>query len=360
VSLVAASEADLLTVARALVAEVPVEVAEPLLRTRHQLQPKISPDAMVLLKHTLAAGVTLQLSQRGGWISRRHLQAGKVVGGRLWERHADLPLRFSSATMQLCRWLVATPLGMPDISALHVKDELTMADEVVLYLACDLLVRSGLGLVVNPAVIFGRSALCWLGFPVELRGIAAASEPPTADRFLALVTGACAPVLEALQQDLQRRWIQLERGKSRIRDCRAMVDLCDLEKKVLESFLDALDRAGRQDLAGFLGRAAADLLPDGVAARHFCEGLDHRSALSDRAQARFAAGAFLRTLSRPQAWVDTWRATAFFEDGYAAAQMLLSEWEVLGEPELTRARAVLHELENLDAGLPAALTGGNP
>lgn len=358
---VAASEHHLLTIARALVGEG-VEAAEPFLRQGRDLtvmrargtdveaiappapgEWRMGPTSMRLLKETLANGVVRLLARRGGWRPARFLGPdGKPITGRLWERHPTPALAFSGASFRLLRWLTATPFGLSQAPALHHEETLTAADEVLHYVSADLLARNGLGFALAPAGAFGRSALCWLGFPEEL-----GAAPPDAERFARLATGEGAIVLEAFQQELAARWVAIERKKRSCVRCDAMVALGRTQEALLASFFDGLDRARRRDLAGFLVEAAAVLVPRPMPAAHWISGLDARSPLQERMEARRAAGAFLRALARLETWNEEHRTTAFFDDGYDAAQMLLQEWERLGADGYRRVQALLHDLESL-------------
>ncbi|MGC4116937.1 MAG: hypothetical protein QM765_20725 [Myxococcales bacterium] len=360
-SVVAASEAELLAIARALVGELEVEAIEPIVRTRRTLAPKQGPTSMRLLEHTLAAGSVLQLARRGGWRSKRHLAGIQVVSGRFWELHPDTPLAFSDASIKILRWIHEHPMALDDLPAIPSKAPLTPADELVAYLACDLLVKAGCASAISRAGIFGRSALCWLGFPLEVRGTKAASHlPPEARRFAEFLAGPSAPLVEALQDDLRRRWVAVERGKTKVRDCATLAEIGRTQKVLLDAWLDALQQAGRQDLALFLVDAAVQLLPPGVTSRHFVGTVDPRAPLGDRNEARRSAGMFLRALLRIGQWVEQWRTTPFFEDTHASAQMLLGAFEPLGDAGLQRAQTVLHELETLDAGAHAPPAGPPP
>lgn len=350
---VAASEHAILTVARALVGEATPESAEPVLRASRELPAAMGPTASALLRETLSRGVVLCLARRGGWRRDKHLaQRGDspgnaaVVEGRLWERHAELPpLVFTGATALLLRWMVHTPLGAPDRPL--IVGTLSLADEVVAYLACDLLVRTGFGRAIATSGALGKSPLAWLGFPAELRGEKQAGSIPDAIRFAPLLAPGASAILEALQSDLAVRWTGMERAKRHVKRCDRMEDLGDTQAAVLDAFFTACDSAGRRDLAGFAVEAAARVLPSAVPATQWSSGLDKSSALRERAAARRAAGAFLRSLARLRAWSEEHRTTRFFEDGYDAAQLLLSRWERFGDEGWARAEGVLRELDSL-------------
>ena len=73
---VAASEYDLLTVARAVVGQGSPETVEPLLRRSREMPPKVGPTAMALLRRTLSRGVVLSLASH--WKAVR-VDAGERV-----------------------------------------------------------------------------------------------------------------------------------------------------------------------------------------------------------------------------------------------------------------------------------------
>src|SRR5204862_105967 len=82
-----ASEAAMLTGARAVMRFESSEAAEPILRRPSSLPAGYGPTAAALLEETLAQGVILELVRRGGAKQRAHLAEGTVKEGRLWERH---------------------------------------------------------------------------------------------------------------------------------------------------------------------------------------------------------------------------------------------------------------------------------
>lgn len=357
-SLVAASEAELLSIARAMVGELDVGAVAPLLRTHRPLAEKQGPTSMRLLERTLAAGAVLQLARRGGWRSKRQLCSGKVAAGRFWELHPDTRLQFGPASVHVLHWMLKNALALQPVPPVQYSGPLTPADELVAYLACSLVTEAECGPALRQGKLFGRSALCWLGFPAQLGGKTGA--PPDAERFAELLAGPSAPLVEALQDDLAARWVSLQRSQQHLTAPADLSRLADVQRRLLDAWLDAVEKAGRQDLALFLVDAGAHLLPPGVSGRHFVGKLDGRAPLAERSQARRAAGAFLHVLVRLGGWAEQWKATPFFEDAYAAAQMMLKAWEGFGDERLQRAQAVLRELETLDAGATAPPAGTPP
>jgi hypothetical protein len=345
---VAASEAQLLTIARALTGAVAPASVSAALRSESTLPDGIGPTCRRLLEATLARGAVLELARRGGWRPARHLAAGGEPGaaGRLWDRHAPPTLRFSATTMHLLRWLSRTPLATGSTRSIEGDGTLALGDELLAYLACDLLVRTGCGGAVGRERLFARSPLCWLGFPDRLAP--RLEKDPALPDFAGLVAGPGALLLEALQPDLARRWVELERGKRAVRRIEAMSSLGRAQEAVLAAFTDAAAGAARRDLAGFLVSAARELLTRPPPARSLVESLETKATIRERAEAHRAAGAFLRGLGRLSGWLAEARTTRFFDEGYAAAQLLLAEWEFL-ERGQGSADGILRQLEALDA-----------
>src|SRR5262245_30825603 len=108
---VAASEHDLISLARALIgsgASASGEVRAVLSGMR-TMPPTISEACEELLHDTLAK-LWPALWRRGGALPGATIANGQVRRGRIWERHAAIGLAFSPATLRLLRWLIATPL----------------------------------------------------------------------------------------------------------------------------------------------------------------------------------------------------------------------------------------------------------
>jgi hypothetical protein len=348
VKYVAASEYDLLSVARGVVGQLGAETVAPLLRGERRAPELLGPTAMGLLKALLARGVVLEICRRGGWRDAEHLRGGQVVTGRLWQRGPLPTLQFSAATVELLRWMTATPLALGTRKGLDHRPETTLGDEVLLYLACDLAERCGCGAAIGGSPLFRRTALCWLGFPDVL---SRQGQPP--DRVLTTaaaerwVKGEGAPLLEALQPDLARRWLTVERRKRQIVLPTTMVDLGASQSLVLEVFTAAADAAGRRDLLSFLCAASRGLLSHRPPAADWVSGLAAQGTLSERQAAHRAAGAALRGLDRVAGWVQEAQSVRFFEEEYAAAQLILRQWQGVGTAGHEHARQIVAQLESL-------------
>ncbi|QSQ27464.1 hypothetical protein JY651_22250 [Pyxidicoccus parkwayensis] len=338
---VSTAEHEILTLARAIIGLGQYVPVEDLLRDRHITVPeRLSPGAMHVLRDTLSKGAVLALARCGGWRKQRYLDGGQERSGRLWERHAPPALHFSALSFHTLRWLLEQPLVKHGCKSLEAEGALTPADEFFLYLCCRLVAGTPCAKAVGEQALFRRSALCWLGVP-DVFG----TTPPklTAASFAPLLANG-GWLLEALQADLAHRWRHLEESKRFLHEPEAMVALGAAQEAVLSAFLDALDAAGRRDLAGFLLQAGRPLLEQ--PASRWVEGLSLTSALSVRASAARASGAFLRSLGRLARWDADHRTVRFFDDTYDAAQLLLSEWSPVGEAGFRRAADLERELSS--------------
>jgi CubicO group peptidase (beta-lactamase class C family) len=190
---------------------------------------------------------------------------------------------------------------------------------------------------------FVRHALCWLAFPQDYTA-APTGAPPS---FMPWTSGAGACMLEALQPELARRWIEVESNKERLTDPQAMRVLGLAQERVLTAFLDAIEQAGRMDLARFLLQAAARLLGSHAHAGMWTARLNFNGQrVADRAATYQAATIFLRTLDRLQAWARRARGVGYFDEGYAASQLWKADWEqVQGDRLMERARAIVQQLD---------------
>jgi hypothetical protein len=336
---VAASEADLIELARALVSPGAKDVW-PVLARQRKLPSHIGPSSARLVEEAL----------RHVWpaLWRRHgsAQGTSLSGqrGRGWERNQPLPLEYSPATIKFLRWLVASPFAAPAsmIEPLHVEP-LTVGDQVVVYLALDLTAGTPAQARIAMQPFLRGAPLAHLGFPHL-----AAPPRPT---FESLVTGAGAIVVEALGPDLARRWHEIELAKRALSQPDDVVKLGAAQEQVLAGFMATCDRAGRRDLAAFVLDVAARMVARGTPP---VSALDPTTSLTARSAARQAAGALLRGVVRWSEWDEEHRTVRFIDDGYAAAQVLLARFEQVGQAGMATIRQWLVELASL-APTPATI-----
>jgi hypothetical protein len=161
------------------------------------------------------------------------------------------------------------------------------------------------------------------------------------------MTGLGSCILEALQPDLAARWIAVESTKERLTDPRAVRELGRSQERVLEAFLNAVEKAGRLDLARFLLDAGRTLL--GPHAHYgMWVGNLHLAGLrvADRVASYQAAAAFLRQMDRLHSWERRAKAVGYWDEGYHASQLWKEDWErFLGDDLHDRALAIVRQMD---------------
>lgn len=348
---VAASEHDLIMMARTLVmGPAAQDDIWALLCASRPVAPRIGPTCAALLEDTLRhawRALWLRGGARPGASIGTGARAGAAVRGRLWERHAPVPLAFTGASLELLRWLVAVPFAAPASTLPQLRAvPLAIGDQLLVYLALDA-ARDTPALRVLASQPFVRAApLAWLGHAGALARRGGA--PPSFD---ALTGGAGAIVVEALAGELAKRWYAVELGKRGMFEPDQLIELGAAQDQTLAGFMASADAARRRDLAAFVIDAAAPLLARGLAP--IPAQLDPNTTLAARAQARIAAGSLLRAVVRWGDWDQQHRGVRFIDDDYAAAQLLLERFEAIGSSGIARAGHWLSELASL---VPAAET----
>jgi FtsH ternary system-associated peptide len=339
---VAASEAELVTMARALTAPHAYDVWS-LLASSRSMPAKIGPTAAGLVGDALGQ-VWPALWKRDGARPGASIERGRVKRGRGWERHAVSPLTYSPATLAFLRWLVGSPLASAGNIDKLARMPLQIGDQVVVYLALDIAAGTPAQSVIARQPFVQATPLAWLGFPSLMTG----TDVPDLEM---LVTGPGAVVVEALTQDLATKWRATELSKRTMTDPEPLVALGATQDAILTELMDACDGVGRRDLAMFVIDAALPLLERGIAP--IPTDLDMTKPLSVRAAARAAAGALLRGVQRWRDWDDRHRGVRFLDDDYEAAQMLLARFERVGRGGVDRAAQWLSELASLAPTTPA-------
>jgi hypothetical protein len=190
---------------------------------------------------------------------------------------------------------------------------------------------------------FVQHGLCWLAYPEDFTAAPAAAGP----NFAPWTNGLGACMLEAMQFDLAARWVEVEGSKERIEVPQVMRALGAAQDRVLTAFLDAVEQAGRLDLARFLLRAGGVLLGPHANAGMWTAGLVMTGQrLADRAAAYAAATTFLRHLERLQTWERRARGVGYFDEGYAASQLWKADWDHHeGNTLVARAQTIIRQLD---------------
>lgn len=334
-------EGKLLTIARAAVRLEPADVALPALFERPALPPGLSTTCLELLCDSLAKGCVLYLARSGGWRRDRFLRGGQPTTGRLWDRTpiAERRLAFSENTLEFFRWLTANHPAQGKAWQPN-SDELTIADQLVIALTYEAFRDSEAGLAWRQRPAFAHNPLVRLMYPEDF-------DAPAPD-YSAWVAGLGGAILEVLHEPLAARWLAIERGKRSIGDWPTMRRLGEAQAVILEKFAVAVETAGRKDLARFLLVAAVRSCPPTAQAADLVGGLKSGGPrrLAERYEIQRRAGAVLEFLERMAGWERRARSVGFLDDGYAAAQMFLADWESTGAPDAAgRARLILRELE---------------
>jgi hypothetical protein len=351
-------EADLLRILHALLGRAPLEGARPLIAGRHARPRCLGRGAVELVQDALAKGCVWRLAREGGWLPDRYLRGDRVAAGRLWERTLpeDLGLSFSRYTLGFLIWLTADHPADRPVHWNPGERDLTIGDRLLLFYGYEAL-RAGL---VDPAKLrdvlqFPRHALCRLAFPEDFIG----ARPGVGPDYSTWTGGLGACVLEALQPYLAARWVALERQKLAINDPTRMIALGRAQEATLRAFLDAIDGAGRPDLARFFLSAASTLLRDARGPRAWVGSLNLGGLrLAERAEVHRAALAFLRSFDRLRAWERRARGVGYFDEGYAASQLWKAEWGAhAGDTLCEQAAAIGRAVDPLGSGAVAVAAG---
>jgi hypothetical protein len=152
-------------------------------------------------------------------------------------------------------------------------------------------------------------------------------------------------VLEAWQNRLAERWVEMERTKSQVTSPQRLRSIASSQCRALGAFLDAIDQVGRRDLARFLLVALGRLLQPGATVQSWIsEARLTDLRLADRQQAYRDALAFVQHFTRLEQWQAEARGIGYFDDHYQAAQLWKSDWEAYnGERLATSARSLLDQ-----------------
>lgn len=326
---VSRAEANLLTLARVAVGIVPPIDAMRLLVTPVTPPPKLGPTAREVLSDTLARGSVQALARSGAWLERQ------------WERGPMPPLHFGANTIRLFSWLLSTPLAEVDVQPLVLPEPLTPAEDLLLALLLDRLRGTGCEAAVSRQLEVRRWPLTTLTHAAFLAREVSLDEVPAFD------IAALAPWLEALRALLSRSWLAAERAKRDVIAVDAVARMGHAQAAVLDAFLDALDGAKRRDLATFLIDAGVQFFAKERTADELARSMSTDAPLRERVEARRAAGATWRALSKLRAWDQEHRVVRFIEDDYALAQKLVRDWERLGERGFSRAEELVSALDRL-------------
>jgi hypothetical protein len=339
-------EANLLLLLHFFLQRVPAEQALPVLDETTAPPKGLSRAALGLVQEALAKGCMRWLVQVGGWQPARFLREGRVVEGRLWQRTPprQLSLAFSRNTLRFLIWITAHNPAVEKSGWCERDVPVSVADLLVLFLAYGALRHPEHGHPLRKRAPFRSHGLCWLAYPADF-----ASLPEAKANYALWTSGLGACIVEALQPWLASRWIDQERAKTRLPGWQEVQHEGRSQENALSPFLDAVEAAGRRDLARFLLEAASALLAgEGPSAPWSEKREDAGPRLADRAQTYRALLFLPRQVDRLRHWEEEARAIGYLDEGYAAAQFWKSEWERWqGEALHARAQAVIRQLDPL-------------
>jgi hypothetical protein len=343
-------EAEMLAVARALVTPDSYSSVSATLAGSLGVA-VMGPSAMRVLESTLSKGVVKMLARLGGARPRVRPDLGSSKLARVFDVRPAPKIAFGTYTFELVRWLTNAPLGARDNAPRFDAAPRTLGDEICAYLALGLVEGQRLERVVaaSPGL---HTPLTWLAFARSLARHG--NETATAPNLDSLVASEDARiVVECLAGDLARRWTaSAVWDQEDVLQAEHAVRIGLLERAVLDGFLDAVERAGRWDLATFMIEAAARVLPSGAKPRDIAARAAPRvraeGPLRARTEARQRAGALFHALGRLGKKRDELALVFFIDDGYDVAQATLSSWEMLDREGFTRAENVLSTLASLE------------
>ena len=337
---VSRTEAAQLRILRAALGQGDAADVDAALRAPLEVPRALSRDAAALLEDTLRKGLALELVRRGGWRRARCVHGGEAREGRLWERHTPPPLPITRATREVVRWLASEPLGAREPGRVALGP-LSLGDELVMLFAAELLVRAG---CVPALDALSSSPLVRIAL-APLLSVERAGEPLAIDEPLEIV-------LEALGPELARTWRAADSVRRRAMRPELMISMDGAASALLDRLLPALGPE-RAHLACFVTDAAIEVLaahctPDVAVWAPF---LDRSGSVATRTAAIRAAAMLPRAALRISSLHAAAVATPFFEDGYAAAQLLLSRLAPFRERAQRDAEAIVARLSSLDAAL---------
>ena len=323
---------------------LPTSQVLPMLVRKHAAPKCLSRDAVELVKQTLAAGCSDLLVRGGGWRRERFVRQHSVIEGRLWERFPPetLGLNFSRNSLRFLIWLTATNISDKK-QRWDAPPQLTLGDHFLLFLAYQSLRNTEIGDRWCRLRPFRDNGLCVLAFADDWGQNKVDAKPD----FAPWVEEQGTSIVESLQSMLAARWIEMEQAKSRINSADQMRAIGSFQQRTLEQFLDAVDQAGRRDLARFLLQAARSVLRESVSSSHWIGSLDVSGLrVADRMETYHAAVATLEQLGTLQRWEREARNVAYHDEEYEASQLWKSDWEQYeGKASAARAAVVRREVE---------------
>jgi hypothetical protein len=269
----------------------------------------------------------------------------------LWDRTPppELGLAFSKHPLRFLLWLTAhNPMDEKTPKWTATEKELTPADELFFYFVYAVLRETDIAAKLRGQQGFTGNRLCRLTFPEDFEAWTA--EDPI--DFAPWTSGVGSCIMEALQPELTERWVASELSKGQTNDWNRLRSHGQRQDQVLDAFLAAVEKAGRRDLAGFLLVAMAELIQPNVTAQQWVNTPAITGArLADRVETYQSALALVNRVDRFRQWEHVARTVGYFDEGYAASQLIKADWERYGGDDLAnRAQRIIRELDPLSVG----------
>jgi hypothetical protein len=166
-----------------------------------------------------------------------------------------------------------------------------------------------------------------------------------------------------LQTALTGHFLAQEQAKGHQGDWNRLRLVSSAQETVLARFVAAVEASGRWDLARCLLQAGSTLLSADLPLSFWTGSLQGNGPqrLAERLEVRRSALGLLRQWLVLRQWAERARGIGYFEDGYAAAQFWLSDWErARGDDVARRVQDVLRRAEPLRPGNQAGANEDEP
>jgi hypothetical protein len=339
VNVVSRFEANLLTIARCITGLTPLDEGLHVLRHVLAMPTCLSKTAIALLQETLAKGVVQSLATRG-WPTARHLAGGEVRRGRLWER-VPLEMRqleFSSGTVRFLMWMTAEDMSKPATALKLDAAGVTLADALLMVMAYLTLEETPMAEPLAKQSPLQGLVLLRLLAPHEFLNRKKTSD----DSWQSWLAPQRAWVLEAFQPLLARRWLRFEQAKQAASDRIALIRHSQRQHEILAEYLDALEAANRRDLARFLLVMGGRLLLRPPAEQDWFANLLVRDVRLSEREAAYRTGLLtVGEFERLRRWQQEATAIGYYDEGYAASQLVKADWETYRGEEVSAAAVAL-------------------
>ena len=198
----------------------------PLVLRKFQGQrPKcLSRTSVELVKDSLRKGCVSLLTKWGGWQRESFLRNQAAKKGRLWERTSpvDLGLTFSAETLKLLIWLTDADCSDPKVKWVGKKGQpLTLGDQFFWFLVIRCLRETELVDKLAKHPLVSSNGLISLAYPKVFAKFNIEFEPD----FKPWIDGCGGAILETMQKNLAKNWVEIENSKSLIVSPRKMLRL---------------------------------------------------------------------------------------------------------------------------------------